>query len=123
MATAAVLAPRDVPTTLNYYTPVPDSDEAPFQYVYDPPAGQPRDNIGEEKHEVVIHDARGKEQEYGLSLDTSGFQFVKHVSAEKDFTDEKRIEEVYYKEVEELLKKEVGAKVNELGLLARKRRA
>ena len=110
MATAATLAPTDVPTTLNYYTPVPDSDEAPFQYVYDPPAGQPRDNIGEEKHEVVIHDARGKEQEYGLLLDTSGFQFVKHVSAEKDFTDEKRIEEVYYKEVEELLKKEVGAK-------------
>ena len=31
-------------------------------------------------------------------------------SAEKDFTDEERIQSVYYKEVEELLKKEVGAK-------------
>ena len=110
MATAAVLPPHDVPTTLNYYTPAEGTNESPYQYVYDPPAGKPKDNIGLEKHEVVVHDARDKQEEYGLSLDTSGFQFVRHVSQEKKFEDDKVIETVYYKEVEELLKKEAGAK-------------
>ncbi|EKM50109.1 uncharacterized protein PHACADRAFT_264655 [Phanerochaete carnosa HHB-10118-sp] len=108
--TVAVLAPHDVPTSLNYYTPDPTSDETPYQYVYDPPAGKKSNNIGAEPHDVVIRDARGKEKEYGLSLDTSGFQFVDHVSQEKEFDDEERIQTAYYKEVEELLKKEVGAK-------------
>ncbi|KIP06712.1 hypothetical protein PHLGIDRAFT_35829 [Phlebiopsis gigantea 11061_1 CR5-6] len=110
MATAAVLPPHDVPTTLNYYIPADGNAEAPYQYVYDPPAGKPKDNIGLEKHEVVVRDARNKQEEYGLSLDTSGFQFVNHVSQEKEFKDDKVIETVYYKEVEELLKKEAGAK-------------
>lgn len=106
MATAAVLPPRDVPTTLNYYTPI--GKEAPYQYVLDPPAGTEKNNIGLDPHPVVVHDARGRESEF--SLDKNGFQFVKHDSQEKEFTDEERIKEVYYKEVEELLKKEAGAK-------------
>jgi len=108
MATAAVLSPRDVSTTLNYYTPV--GEEAPFIYTYEPPAGQARDNIGRDPKPVVVHDARDKQEEYGLSLDTSGFQFVKHESAVKEFVDEEKIQNEYYKEVEELLKKETGAK-------------
>ncbi|KZT09387.1 uncharacterized protein LAESUDRAFT_647013 [Laetiporus sulphureus 93-53] len=106
MATAATLTPHDVPTTLNYYAPV--GNEAPFQYVETPPEGKPQNNIGLDPHPVVIQDARGRESEY--SIDTTGFQFVKHVSAEKEFDDDERIKTVYYKEVEELLKREVGAK-------------
>lgn len=109
MATAAVLAPHNVPTTLNYYTPTgPTADEAPYQYVYEPPTGKPKDNIGREPHPVVVHDVRGRESEF--TLDNAGFQFVKHTSQEKAFDDEEHIKEVYYKEVEELLKREVGAK-------------
>ncbi len=108
MATAAVLAPHDVPTHLNYYAPI--GKDAPFQYVYDPPAGEEKHNLGEDTHPTVIHDARGKVEEYGLSLDTSGFQFVNHTSSVKGFTDKATIEGVYYKEVEEILKKEAGAK-------------
>ncbi|PSS37525.1 hypothetical protein PHLCEN_2v639 [Hermanssonia centrifuga] len=108
MAIAAVLPPRDVSTKLNYYAPV--GEEAPFQYLYDPPAGSPKHNLGSEAHPVVVHDARGREDEYDLSLDTSGFRFLEHTSVEKDFTDEEKITTVYYKEIEELLKKEVGAK-------------
>ncbi|EKM50055.1 uncharacterized protein PHACADRAFT_264555 [Phanerochaete carnosa HHB-10118-sp] len=108
--TVAVLVPHDVPTVLNYYVPDPESDEPPHIYIIDAPAGKKRDNIGREPHDVVIHDARGKEKEYDLSLDTSGFQFVKHVSQEKEFDDDERVKNVYYKEVEELLKKETGAK-------------
>ena len=108
MATATVLSPRDIPTTFNYYNPI--GDEAPFTYTYPRTDGGLQDNIGTDVQPSVVHDARGKMKEYGLSLDTSGFNFVKHESVEKDFTDEERIKTVYYREVEELLKKEVGAK-------------
>ncbi|KAH8109312.1 methyltransferase [Phellopilus nigrolimitatus] len=106
MAAAAVLTPHDVPTSLNYYTP--EGDETPYQYVRDPPPGKPKHNLGNEAHPAVIHDVRGKEDT--VSLDTTGFQFVRHTSTEKDFLDEERIQTVYYKEVEELLKRETGAK-------------
>lgn len=107
MAAAAVLPhPRDVPTTLNYYKPI--GEEPPFAYAREPPPGVPQRNIGQDPHPATIHDIRGKEDT--VSLDTTGFAFVKHVSEEKEFLDEERIKTVYYKEVEELLKKEAGAK-------------
>lgn len=105
MATAAVITPHDVSTTLNYYTPI--GEEAPYSYAYEPPEGKPLHNIGIDTRPAVIHDVRG--QEKSVSLDTTGFQFVKHVSAEKEFEDEEAIKTTYYKEVEELLKKEAGA--------------
>ncbi|KAI0795345.1 hypothetical protein BC629DRAFT_319524 [Irpex lacteus] len=108
MAAAAVLSPRDVQTTFNYFAPL--DDEPPFQYTYKAPEGKRQGNVGKDAKPAVVHDVRGKEEEYGIGLDTSGFQYVKHESVEKDFTDEDRITSVYYKEVEELLKKEVGAK-------------
>ena len=108
MAIATVATPHDVPTTLNYYKPI--GTEAPFQYVYDPPEGSEKHNLGADPHPTTVLDARGKVEQYGLSLDTSGFQWVEYPSVEKDFTDDAKIEDVYYKEVEELLKKVAGAK-------------
>ena len=106
MATAAVLAPHDVPTTLNYYTPI--GTEEPYQYVLEPPEGKAPNNIGVEPHSVTINDARGREEEF--SLDKSGFQFVHWPSVEKEFDDDARIQAQYYPEVEEILKKVAGAK-------------
>ncbi|KAH8116329.1 methyltransferase [Phellopilus nigrolimitatus] len=106
MATAAEPTPHDVSTSLKYYAP--KGDEAPFQYVLDPPAGTPKDNLGWDTRPAVIHDVRGSED--AVSLDTTGFQFVRHASAERDFRDEERITTVYYSEVEALLKRETGAK-------------
>lgn len=106
MATAAVATPHDVTTTVNYYKPI--GTEAPYNYTYDPPAGVERSNVGVDEREVVIHDVRGKEDTVGL--DKTGFQFVKHISNEKDFVDEKKVEAEYYKEVEALLKQQTGAK-------------
>ena len=107
VAAADVLpTPHNVTTTLNYYAPI--GDEAPFQYVQQPPEGVPKHNLGADPHSTTIHDVRGKE--HTVSLDTTGFQFVKHVSEEKEFLDEGRIKEVYYREVEELVKRETGAK-------------
>ncbi|KAL4243313.1 asaB hydroxylase/desaturase family protein [Abortiporus biennis] len=106
MATAAVLQAHDVPTTLNYYAPI--GDEAPYQYVQDPPADKPSNNLGADPHPVTVNDARGRESDF--NLDKNGFQFVKNESELKEFDNDEKIEKVYYKEVEELLKKEAGAK-------------
>ena len=46
MATAAVLAPHDVATSLNYYTPI--GTEEPCQYVLAPPEGKEPNNLGVE---------------------------------------------------------------------------
>ena len=91
---------------MNYYAPI--GEEAPFTYVYNPPAGTVKTNIGSDPKPVVVRDARGRESEF--SLDQNGFQFAKHVSQEKDFVDDEKIKAQYYKEVEEILKKEAGAK-------------
>ncbi|GBE83119.1 hypothetical protein BKA93DRAFT_725632 [Sparassis latifolia] len=106
MATAAVLAPHDVPTTLNYYKAI--GNEPAYQYVSSPPEGKPRNNLDNDSHPAVIHDLRGKEDT--VSLDTTGFQFVNYPSAEKEFVDEEAITTKYYAEVEDLLKKFTGGK-------------
>ncbi|KAI0647770.1 hypothetical protein C8Q79DRAFT_924869 [Trametes meyenii] len=106
MTSTAVLAPHDVQTTLNYYTPI--GDEAPYQYIVDTPAGREPNNLGVDTRSVVVRDARGRESEF--TLDSSGFQFLKSSSAERAFDDEERIKAQYYPEVEELLKKTTGAK-------------
>lgn len=106
MATAAVLTPGDVSTILNYTKII--GTETPFQYTYDPPEGQEKSNLDTDPRSVTIRDIRGKEDT--VSLDTTGFQFVKHISREKEFTDEERIKNAYYKEVEEFLKQQTGAK-------------
>lgn len=56
---------------------------------------------------VVIHDISGEEDEY--TLDTHGFQFVKHESKEKDFLDVEKIKAEYYPETEQLVKEVTGA--------------
>jgi len=106
MATEVLRTPHNVQTTMNYFAP--EDTEQPYIYVYEPPEGKPKTNIGAEPHDAVVHDVRGKEDTVGL--DKTGFQFVKHVSEENDFLDEELIKTRYYKEVEELLKKQTGAK-------------
>ncbi|KAA1477422.1 hypothetical protein DENSPDRAFT_875222 [Dentipellis sp. KUC8613] len=102
-------APHDISTTLNYFVPL-DSN-APYDYIYGPPPGVPKSNIGVEPYPAVVHDVRGTPLEHGAELDVQGFQFVQHESREKDFVDEEGLKGGYYKEVEELLLKVVpGAK-------------
>jgi len=108
MATAAVLAPHPVPTRLNYFAST-SNGEPPYNFTYSPPPdGLPQSNISVEAIDTVVHDILGKEDT--VSLDTTGFLFVPHVSQEKQFIDEEAIRARYYKEVEELLKEHTGAK-------------
>jgi hypothetical protein len=74
--------------------------------MYDRP-GTPQRNFGDEMHVVPIHDIRGHENEY--TLDKNGFQIQPHQTQEKEFKDDAKIKDGYYKEVEELLKKVTGA--------------
>ncbi|KAI0373732.1 hypothetical protein BV20DRAFT_962307 [Pilatotrama ljubarskyi] len=108
MATADVCTPHDVRTTLNYYAPI--GEEPPYQYVEEPPEGKLLTNVGTAPYPALVHDARGREDEF--SLDTNGFQYVEWPSVERDsaFEDEERIKEKYYPEVEKILKKVAGAK-------------
>ncbi|KDQ10330.1 hypothetical protein BOTBODRAFT_36232 [Botryobasidium botryosum FD-172 SS1] len=105
MTIATTLAPDDVQTTLNFYNP-PPSGEKPHTYL-DP--GKPTTkNWSPVTHDVVIHNARGLEDTFGL--DVSGFEFMRHESAEKEFRDDATIKAQYYPEIEKLLKERTGAK-------------
>lgn len=58
-------------------------------------------------HGFVVNDITGDEDQY--LLDNAGFQYCRHESCEKDFTDEQKIESAYYSECKELLKEVTGA--------------
>jgi len=58
-------------------------------------------------HTVKIGDIRGREDQFDLN--TQGFQYIKHESAEKDFDDVDHIKTVLYPESEQLLKEVTGA--------------
>ena len=51
----------------------------------------------------VVHDVRGREDEF--KLDIQGFEFHHWKSAVTDFRDDEEVKRVYYKEVEEFVKK------------------
>lgn len=90
-----------VKSTLNFYQ-IPADGSKPFNYVENPPEGQPQRNFGEERHEVELNDIRGREPEF--YLDKDAFQAISGISSgEKDFTDDEHIKSVYYPEVEKLL--------------------
>ncbi|TVY22580.1 Gibberellin cluster GA4 desaturase [Lachnellula hyalina] len=99
----SLYTPRHVTATFNYFKPNEDGSPPAPAYVGRPETYErPSD-----PHTVTVHDIRGSEDEY--SLDKTGFGIFKHESTEKDFTDEEKIKDVYYKEVEGILKKATGA--------------
>ncbi|ORY66221.1 uncharacterized protein BCR38DRAFT_465170 [Pseudomassariella vexata] len=57
--------------------------------------------------DVVVTDITGSEGDY--TLNSHGFQLCEHTSQEKEFVDDKRIIEVYYPEIEQLLYEVTGA--------------
>ncbi|KAI4157542.1 MAG: hypothetical protein LQ342_008195 [Letrouitia transgressa] len=116
-----LLNPNSTHTALNKTPPQekskPNDIVAEFNYYKDPgdgsppaPAiiGKPETYDRPEEHvRMVVHDVRGDEDK--LSLDTTGFQIYRHVSAEKDFRDEDQVKRVYYPEIEAMMKEITGA--------------
>jgi hypothetical protein len=58
--------------------------------------------LTQDTHHLPLHDLRGREDDFGI--DKNGFCVVRLESAEKTFTDDRRITGIYYKEIDRLLK-------------------
>ena len=102
----ALECPRDVHTTIHYYTPSPDGQPPEVIIQADGKSidkCQPKD-----PRSVIIRDVRGREADF--TLDQHGFQIRRLRSGETAFDDEERIKAVYYPEIEALLRGIVGEK-------------
>ncbi|OCB87444.1 hypothetical protein A7U60_g5349 [Sanghuangporus baumii] len=98
--------PTDVQTILNYTSPSPNG-EGLWCYILRPTPPKPWTNTMNDPRDVVIHDARGREDEF--SLDRSGFEFITYPSAVPDLFDEWSIKKMYYPEVVKMLQQHTGA--------------
>ena len=91
-------ASHDVVATFNYHKNPADGSAPAPTYVGKPETYE----RPTESKEMTVRDIRGEEDRY--SLETTGFQVFRHVSAEKEFIDEEKIKREYYPEIEEILK-------------------
>jgi hypothetical protein len=92
-----------VTARLNYLA---EATSKPVNYACEPPVGVPRSSGTHIAQNVEIHN--GGEVARNLSLDTSGFAFMEHETAVKDFYHSEEVKAVYYPEVERLLKRATG---------------
>lgn len=102
-------SPATVQADLNYLR---NNGKRPVNYTYEPPPGVPRNSGEVDTRSVTIRNARLAAPVGDLSLDSSGFQLVKHRSAladADDYASEARIKAIYYTEVETLLRAVTGA--------------
>ena len=76
---------------------------------YNPPAGTgvPRRDGNYRDFTVDVQDGRSHAAEF--TLDRQAFKLVDHDTKVRDFYDEKEVTSAYYKEVEDLIKRETGA--------------
>ena len=98
------VTPKSVTATLHYLL---RGAEKPVRYVSEPPLGAPAYNGIDDPHEVRIEDARGREGEF--TLDRNGFTLVHAPTQVRDFYSPEEVKNVYYPEVERLLKEKLGA--------------
>ncbi|CAF1227962.1 unnamed protein product [Adineta ricciae] len=104
---------RDVNTTLTYNRALPSNDASEHWFININASsdGKRVQNFEEDVIETTIHDIRGRESE--THIDVTGFQAIHSPSAVDpdlilDGTDE-QVKEIYYGEVEQLIKRVTGA--------------
>ncbi|KAE8375463.1 hypothetical protein BDV26DRAFT_299647 [Aspergillus bertholletiae] len=100
---AVEIATPGVDALVNYY--LPNSDGSP------PTTNDMAVMLGQKdmiSHRMRIHDLRSEKEHY--SLDRNGFQYATLHSKLTDATDDGQVREIYYKEIEELVKNVTGAK-------------
>ncbi|KAK4144249.1 uncharacterized protein C8A04DRAFT_11585 [Dichotomopilus funicola] len=93
-------------TVMNYYDDPNDGTPPTPYYVGRPISEQLKARPTVPVH-VDVTDIGGNEDKY--TLDSHGFQVVRHASEEKDFLDEEQIKSRYYAETTQLLKDVTGA--------------
>lgn len=88
-----------------FYSSLPSDGKNPYQHA----TGDRKTNTGRHEHPVSIENIRGREEL--ASLDLTGFQYGSSSTAmsKEDFGNDEKVKSVYYKEVEEALKKDTGA--------------
>ncbi|KAJ0164712.1 hypothetical protein CTA2_380 [Colletotrichum tanaceti] len=97
-------ARRTVVTTINYYDD-PGDGSPPTPIIV---GGQKVTNERKMTPQIMtVTDVAGDEDKF--TLDTHGFQYIRHTSAEKDFADEEQVKAVYYPEMEKVYKDITGA--------------
>src|SRR5689334_4782181 len=84
-----------------------DTDIKPVTYNPPPGIGEPRRVGNYGSFRVRIHDARPIARE--LSLDRQGFILTQHDTSVRDFYNEDEVRDVYYREMEHLVKEATGA--------------
>jgi hypothetical protein len=90
-----------VTAKLSFYQPPADGSK-PHNYVEIPTDGRPQRNFGQDWQDVTIDDLRGQEDKF--TLDHNAFSVLSNVQSEEaKFTDDEKIKNVYYPEVEKLL--------------------
>jgi hypothetical protein len=94
----------DVRAALTFITP---QDSKPVFYSSALTGGAPQVLFGTERHDVLIQDMRPLAD--ALSLDREGFELLGHETAVSDLYDDDAVEQVYYPEIEALLRAVSGA--------------
>jgi hypothetical protein len=107
MAQAAELDvfPDTVQATLNY---IVSNGETLFTQTGGPGSLDVRTGGTPDPRPVAMHNGRPHVKEFALERD--GFRFVRHDTKMRDFFDEAEVRSTYYREMEELIKAESGAK-------------
>lgn len=93
-----------VTATLNF---VSSTDQLPVALVEEPGLGPDRHTITTTDREVLIGDARPIAAE--LDLDRQGFALMRRPTAVEDFYDDDEVREVYYPEMDALIRDATGA--------------
>ena len=109
MAVAAErLEPRVIDQVEGVLTYLVDTGVRPVSYNYEPPPGVPQRSGTYAEHKIPVINGR-RWPEAAFSLDRQGFLFRHHETAVRDFYEPAQVEQVYYPEVEALLKQATGA--------------
>jgi hypothetical protein len=103
-ATAEDRIAADVSAALTFITP---SDTKPVFHSSAYTGGAPQVFFDTERHTVPIHDLRPIAG--ALSLDREGFELLRHETAVRDLYDDDAIQNIYYPEIEALLRAVTGA--------------
>jgi hypothetical protein len=95
-------APDTIEATVNYLT---DTGEMPYTYTGGPGSTEVRSQGTLDPRKIVMKNGRGRD----FALEREGFHFVRHDTKVADFFDPKQIQDIYYPEMEALVKAESGA--------------
>ncbi|KAF4566219.1 hypothetical protein EYR40_001972 [Pleurotus pulmonarius] len=103
----AIGNPSSTTAVLKYYVPPADGARA-YQHINtDPTTGERPRNFTYQDKDVVVENIRGKES--SVSLDTTGFQYVRRPAKHGSFRNDEEIQNEYYPESIELIKELTGA--------------